>query len=145
MQKIVTFLWFEHQAEEAARFYTGIFPNSRIKHSSPMITGFELDGQTFMALNGNRNMEFTEAISLYVHCSTQEEVDHYWNAFLAEGSASMCGWLKDKYGVSWQIIPDQLSTLLNDPDKTKAERVMQAMLCMRKIDIQGLQDAYDGK
>ena len=161
-QAITPCLWFDSQAEEAARFYTGIFKNSSISaitrygqagheiHGRPagsvMTVEFELNGQPFTALNGGPHFKFTEAISFQVVCRTQEEVDHYWNK-LSEGgdpTAQQCGWLKDKYGLSWQIIPTVLSELLGDPDHEKAGRAMQAMLQMKKIDIQGLKQAYDG-
>ncbi|MEX0750351.1 MAG: VOC family protein [Dehalococcoidia bacterium] len=156
MQTIVPYLWFDSQAEEAMRFYTALFPNSRVGDVSrygegmPMPAGtvmsatFELDGQEFVALNGGPMFKFTEAISLFVKCETQEEVDRLWSALTAHGGEeSMCGWLKDRYGLSWQIIPNALGKLLGDPDPEKAGRVMQAMLQMRKIDIAGLREAYE--
>jgi predicted 3-demethylubiquinone-9 3-methyltransferase (glyoxalase superfamily) len=151
MQKITTFLWFDGQAEEAMTFYVSLFKNSRIVSTTPgpdgkMLTGtFELDGQRFMALNGGPKYKFTEAISLFVNCETQAEVDDLWRKLTADGGAeSMCGWLKDKYGLSWQIIPTALGRLLGDRDRAKAGRAMQAMLQMRKIDIAKLQRAFDG-
>ena len=163
LQKIMPNLWFDKQAEDAARFYTSIFKNSRIgkisrygkegfeQHGMPegtvMVIEFELEGQKFTGLNGGPHFKFSEAISFIVNCKTQEEVDHYWNK-LSEGGdpkAQMCGWLKDKFGLSWQIVPLALSQLMSDPDREKAGRVMNAMLKMRKIDIKGLEDAYDGK
>lgn len=151
MQKITPFLWFDNDGEEAIRFYTSIFPNSRMKDSTPgpdggFFTGtFELNGQEFMALNGGPQFKFTEAISLFVHCETQEEVDDYWAKLTAGGGEeSQCGWLKDKYGLSWQIVPNALGELLGDPDREKAGRVMQAMLKMRKIDIAKLKAAAAG-
>ncbi|MBL7866140.1 MAG: VOC family protein [Cyclobacteriaceae bacterium] len=145
MQKITTFLWFNNQAREAAAFYCSLFKNSRIVTDTPMVVVFELEGQQFMALNGGPRFPFTEAISLYVDCETQEEVDTLWNKLTANGGAeSMCGWCKDKYGLSWQIIPKTLIRLMNDPDKEKSQRVMEAMLQMRKIDIRKLEDAWRG-
>jgi predicted 3-demethylubiquinone-9 3-methyltransferase (glyoxalase superfamily) len=151
VQKITPFLWFDNDGEEAIRFYTSIFPNSRMKDSMPgpdggFFTGtFELNGQEFMALNGGPQFKFTEAISLFVHCETQEEVDDYWAKLTAGGGEeSQCGWLKDKYGLSWQIVPNALGELLGDPDREKAGRVMQAMLKMRKIDIAKLKAAAAG-
>ncbi|MBL7852066.1 MAG: VOC family protein [Cyclobacteriaceae bacterium] len=145
MQKITTFLWFNDQAREAAAFYCSLFKNSRIVTDTPMVVVFELEGQQFMALNGGPRFPFTEAISLYVDCETQEEVDTLWNKLTANGGAeSMCGWCKDKYGLSWQIIPKTLIRLMNDPDKEKSQRVMEAMLQMRKIDIRKLEDAWRG-
>jgi predicted 3-demethylubiquinone-9 3-methyltransferase (glyoxalase superfamily) len=157
MQKITTFLWFDDNAEEAINFYTSIFKNSKIKdvsrypESAPgqkgqvMTASFQLEGQDFMALNAGPRFKFTEAISLFVSCETQEEVDYYWNKLTADGGQeSMCGWLKDKFGLSWQIIPTALGKLGRDKDPAKAQRVWQAMLKMRKIDIKALQKAYDG-
>src|SRR5262245_44974213 len=113
MQKITTFLWYDGKAEEAAKYYCSLFKNSRIVHTSPLVTTFEIEGQEFMALNGGPEFKFTEAISLFVDCNSQEEVDHFWNKFIADGGeASMCGWLKDKYGLSWQIIPNRLMKLM---------------------------------
>ena len=156
MNKITPYLWFDDQAEEAMNFYVSIFKNSRITSISRygddvpgpkgkvMTATFELDGQEFMALNGGPQFKFTEAISFFVNCETQQEVDDLWKKLTADGGEeSMCGWLKDKYGLSWQIVPSILGRLLNDPDPVKAQRVMQAMLQMKKIDIKGLQRAYD--
>jgi predicted 3-demethylubiquinone-9 3-methyltransferase (glyoxalase superfamily) len=153
--KITPFLWFDGNAEEAMNFYVSIFKNSKIVSinryaEGPMkekvLTGvFELDGQRFMALDGGPDFKFTEAISFFVNCESQEEVDDYWEK-LSEGGderAQQCGWLKDKYGMSWQIIPTALPELLNDPDPEKSQRVMEAMLQMKKIDIQGLKQAYE--
>ncbi|WP_371484039.1 VOC family protein [Kitasatospora sp. NBC_00315] len=154
-QKITTFLWFDHQAEEAARFYISLFPDSRIlsvqrygevgpgEAGSVMTVAFELAGQQHLALNGGPLFPFTEAISLQVNCDDQAEVDRLWAA-LTEGGGqeSDCGWLKDRYGLSWQITPRRLMELLGDPDPIGAQRVMRAMLQMRKIDIQALEDAY---
>jgi len=145
-QKITTFLWFDNQALEAAKFYCSIFKNSKIVDPNPMVVTFELEGQKFLALNGGPQFKFTEAISLFVDCDTQEEVDEFWNKLTANGGAeSMCGWLKDKYGLSWQIIPNTLMELMGDKDQAKAQRVMQAMLKMRKIDIKTLKEAYNQK
>ena len=161
-QRITPCLWFEDQAEEAARFYTGIFKDSRIGrisrygeagrevHRRPpgtvMTVAFELDGQAFTALNGGPVFKFNEAISLQVSCRTQEEVDHYWEKLSRGGDerAQQCGWLKDRYGLSWQVIPVALMEMMADPDPVKSGRVMQAMLQMKKIDIKGLRQAYSG-
>jgi predicted 3-demethylubiquinone-9 3-methyltransferase (glyoxalase superfamily) len=157
MPKISPFLWFDTQAEEAANFYVSVFPNSRIVRTSrygeagPGVKGsvmtvtFELDGQEVIALNGGPQFEFNEAISLTVDCKTQEEVDRYWQKLSADGGAEgPCGWLKDKYGLSWQINPTVLGQMLEDPDPRKAKRVMEAMLQMKKIDIPTLKRAYEG-
>jgi predicted 3-demethylubiquinone-9 3-methyltransferase (glyoxalase superfamily) len=157
MQKITPFLWFDDQAEEAMNFYTSIFKNSKVGKVSRYPEGapgpagkvmsatFQLEGQEFMALNGGPVFKFTEAISFFVNCETQEEVDELWTKLSAGGKESQCGWLKDKFGLSWQIIPSALGKMLGDPDREKAKRVMQAMLKMKKIDIAGLQRAYDNK
>jgi predicted 3-demethylubiquinone-9 3-methyltransferase (glyoxalase superfamily) len=144
MQKIAPFLWFDGQAEEAAKFYTSIFRNSKILDSSPMSATFELDGQKFMALNGGPQFKFTEAISFYVNCESQAEIDYFWEKLSQGGGTGQCGWLKDKFGVSWQIIPPMLGAFLNDEDDEKANRVMQAMLKMEKIEIKKLREAYAG-
>ncbi len=148
MQKITTFLTFNHQAEEAARFYTSIFKNSSVTGVTPgpdgsvMSVTFEIDGQEFYALNGGPHFNFSEGISLFVSCEGQAEVDELWGKLTADGGEeSMCGWLKDKFGVSWQIIPTALGRLLGDPNPEKAQRAMQAMLQMRKIDIAVLEQA----
>jgi len=162
IQKITPCLWFDDQAEEAVEFYISIFRNSKIAniarygeaghevHGKPagtvMTVAFELDGQTFTALNGGPMFKFNEAISLQVNCETQEEVDYYWEK-LSEGGdekAQQCGWLKDKYGASWQVVPSVLPELINDPDSEKSQRAMQAMLQMKKIDIDELKRAYGG-
>jgi len=155
MQKITPFLWFDHQAEEAMKFYTSIFKNSRIGSISRygeegpgtagtvMTATFELDGQEFMALNGGPEFKFTEAISFFVHCETQAEVDELWEKLSDGGEEQPCGWLKDKYGVSWQIVPNILGELLNGPDAESSARVMKAMLQMKKIDIPTLKKAAD--
>lgn len=142
MQKITPFLWFDGRAEDAARFYTSIFKNSKIERSTDMSATFQLEGQKFMALNGGPQFTFTEAISFFVNCKTQKEVDELWEKLSAGGEKGRCGWLKDKFGVSWQIIPSALGEMLQDEDDEKSERVMQAMLHMDKIDIQGLEQAY---
>ncbi|MFE3452262.1 VOC family protein [Nonomuraea sp. NPDC059194] len=145
MQKITTFLWFDNQAEEAANHYVSVFGNSRIVEVTPMVVTFELEGQRFMALNGGPQFRFTEAISLYVDCETQDEVDELWAKLTADGGEeSQCGWLKDKYGLSWQIIPKALPRLLGDPDPARAERAMQAMLKMSKINLKEMEDAANG-
>jgi len=147
-QKITPFLWFNDNAEEAMNFYVSVFENSSVISVSKagdrvMSVTFQLDGQTFYALNGGPHFTFTEAISFFVHCETQEEVDRFWDKLSEGGAKSRCGWLKDKYGLSWQVIPDTLGKLLSDPDPVKVQRVMQAMLQMSKIEIAGLQKAYD--
>jgi predicted 3-demethylubiquinone-9 3-methyltransferase (glyoxalase superfamily) len=156
MPRITPFLWFENNAEEAINFYISIFKNSkilslnRIENAGPgkqtIVTAtFELDGQQFMALQAGPLFKFTEAISMYVDCETQEEVDYYWEKLTAGGSESQCGWLKDKFGLSWQIIPTALGQLMGDKDPAKSQRVMQAMLQMRKIDVAKLREAWEGK
>lgn len=146
MQKITTFLWFDNQAQEAAKFYVSVFKNSRIVSESPMVTEFVLDGVEFMALNGGPIFKFNEAVSLYISCEDQAEVDELWSKLLADGGQeSQCGWLKDKYGLSWQVVPKLLPQLLGSSDREKADRAMQAMLKMKKIDCAALQNAYDGK
>ena len=157
MPKITPFLWFDNNAEEAANFYTSIFKNSKINSVSrygdagpgpkgtAMTVGFTLDGQNFTALNGGPIFKFNESVSFVVHCKTQEEVDDYWDKLVAGGKESQCGWLKDKFGLSWQIVPDALLELIQDKDPAKGQRVMQAMMKMVKIDIQKLKDAYTQK
>jgi predicted 3-demethylubiquinone-9 3-methyltransferase (glyoxalase superfamily) len=154
MQKITTFLTFDGRAEEAVNFYTSVFPNSRILKTSRygdagpqpkgsfMSATFELEGQEFIALNGGPHFKFTEAISFSVSCTTQQEVDNYWKKLSAGGEEGPCGWLKDKYGLSWQINPTILAKLLSDPDPKKSNRVMEAMLKMKKIEIAALEQAY---
>ena len=156
IQKITPFLWFDHQAEEAATFYTAIFKNSKIEtvtrygeagpgpKGSVMTIAFELDGQKFVALNGGPHYQFTPAISFVVNCDAQDEVDHYWEKLTAGGKEIQCGWLVDKYGVSWQIVPNALVKMLRDKDAERAQRVMKAMFQMKKIDIAGLEAAYQG-
>jgi predicted 3-demethylubiquinone-9 3-methyltransferase (glyoxalase superfamily) len=140
MQKITPFLWFDGKAEQAMKFYVSIFKNSKIVGANR----FQLDGQEFMVLNGGPQFTFTPAISLFVNCETQQEVDELWEKLSEGGEKGKCGWLKDKYGLSWQIIPSVLGKLLHDKDAEKAKRVMQAMMRMNKIDIKALQKAYDG-
>ena len=156
-QKITPCLWFDTQAEEAANFYISVFKNSRVKHvsrygkagrevhgkeaGSVMVVEFEIDGQSFTALNGGPHFKFTPAISFFISCQTQSEVNDLWNKLSKDGEKSRCGWLKDKYGISWQIIPDILGKLLTDKDAAKADRVWQAMLQMGKIEIKKLQAA----
>jgi len=151
MKKITPFLWFDTQAEEAMNFYVSIFKNSKVLRVTPGPNGsafsvnFELEGQEFIGLNAGPQFKFNEAISFLVDCKTQEEVDGLWNKLVADGGEeSMCGWLKDKYGLSWQIIPSTLGELMGDQDPEKAKRVMDAMLKMNKIIISDLQQAYDG-
>ncbi|MDB6028910.1 MAG: hypothetical protein JWM68_5133 [Verrucomicrobiales bacterium] len=144
-QSVTPFLWFDGRAEEAATFYTSIFENSKIISVSPMLATFELAGQRFMALNGGPRFKFTEAISFFVSCKTQLEIDHFWEKLSVGGEKSRCGWLKDKFGVSWQIIPTILGDLLNDDDDARSQRAMQAMLKMRKLDIKKLKAAAAGK
>lgn len=151
MQKITPFLWFDTEAEEAMNLYVSIFKNSKVlgvtpgPNGSAMSVNFELEGQEFIGLNAGPQFKFNEAISFLVNCNTQAEVDELWEKLTADGGEEgNCGWLKDKYGLSWQIIPTVLSELLGDPDHEKAGRAMQAMLQMKKIDIQGLKQAYDG-
>lgn len=158
MQKIVPFLWFNDNAEEAINFYISIFKNSKITKvtrygdagpgpkGSVMVINFQLEGQEFYAINGGPHFKFTEAISLFVNCETQVEVDELWAKLLADGGKeSQCGWLKDKFGLSWQIIPTVLMRMQSDLDPEKAKRVMEAMMKMVKIDIGKLQQAYEGK
>ncbi len=161
MQKITPFLWFDDNAEEAVKFYTSIFKNSKIGKiarydkagekvagrpaGSVMTVEFQLEGQEFVALNGGPHFKFTEAISFVVNCETQEEVDYYWEKLSEEGKEVQCGWLKDKFGVSWQIVPTILGELLSDKDAAKSQRVMQAMLKMVKLDIKKLKQAAKGK
>lgn len=155
MQTITPFLWFDTQAEEAANFYVSIFTNSKIlgvsrygeagpgPKGSVMTARFQLDGQEFIALNGGPHFKFTEAVSFSVDCKTQAEVDAFWQKLSAGGEEGPCGWLKDRYGLSWQVVPAALGQMLSDPDPKKSKRVMEAMLKMKKIDIQGLRRAYE--
>ena len=141
-QKITPFLWFDGKPGEAAKFYTSIFKNSKITSTSPMSATFELAGQKFMALNGGPMFKFTEAISFFVSCETQTEIDYFWKKLSAGGKVQQCGWLKDKFGVSWQIVPSILGELLNDEDEAKSQCVMEAMLKMVKLDIKKLKQAH---
>jgi len=155
MQSITPSLWFDTEAEDAANFYVSVFKNSQVLNVSRygeagprpagmvMTVDFELDGQGFIALNGGPDFPFTEAVSLQVNCETQEEVDRYWSVLSEGGEEGPCGWLKDRFGLSWQIIPVALSELLNDPDAAKAQRAMAAMLQMKKIDIAALRAAAE--
>src|SRR4030095_1551008 len=159
MQRISPFLWFDDKAEEAVKFYTSIFKNSKITNvarygeagaqvsgrpkGSVMTVAFQLDGQEFIALNGGPQFKFTEAVSFVVNCQTQEELDEYWKKLSDGGQEVQCGWLKDKYGLSWQLVPTVLEQLMSDPDPKKTERVMRAMLQMKKLDIKGLKQAYE--
>jgi predicted 3-demethylubiquinone-9 3-methyltransferase (glyoxalase superfamily) len=150
MNKITPFLWYDNQAEQAMNLYVSLFPNSKILNVSPGPGGvassveFELEGLRFMAFNGGPHHKFTEAISLFVDCKSQEEVDELWEKLSEGGEKSSCGWLKDKFGLSWQIIPSTLGELLGDKDPVKAKRVLDAMLQMKKIEIKELRKAYDG-
>jgi predicted 3-demethylubiquinone-9 3-methyltransferase (glyoxalase superfamily) len=164
MQKITPFLWFKDNAEEAAKFYTSIFKNSKIGRilryseevaevsqsgqpaGSVLTIEFEIEGQKFVALNGGPQFKFNESISFVVNCETQKEVDYFWEKLTADGGGeSQCGWLRDKFGVSWQVVPTVLIDMLHDKDAKKSERVMKAMLQMQKIDIEKLEAAYRGK
>jgi predicted 3-demethylubiquinone-9 3-methyltransferase (glyoxalase superfamily) len=153
-QKITPFLWFDHQAEEAANFYASIFPNSRIVQivrygsagpgppGSVMTVAFELEGQSFVALNGGPHFKFTEAISFVVNCQTQDELDSYYERLSTGGAEVECGWVKDKFGLSWQIVPAVLPELLSDRDSERTGRVMKSLLSMKKLNIRALKDAY---
>jgi predicted 3-demethylubiquinone-9 3-methyltransferase (glyoxalase superfamily) len=162
-QPLIPCLWFDTQAEEAARFYTGIFKNSKLGaitrytevghevHGRPagtvMTVEFELNGQTFTALNGGPHFKFNEAVSFQIMCRTQEEIDHYWNKLTQGGDpkAQQCGWLKDKFGLSWQVVPTVLEEMIKDPDREKSGRAMEAMLQMKKLDIAALERAFEGR
>jgi len=162
MQKITPFLWFDDQAEQAAKFYTSVFKNSKVDRilrydeasakaagrpaGSVLTVELEIEGQKFTALNGGPQFKFNESVSFVVNCEIQEEVDYFWEKLTADGgNESQCGWLKDKFGLSWQVTPTVLIDMLHDKDPEKAERVMHAMLQMKKIDIEKLKDAYAGK
>jgi predicted 3-demethylubiquinone-9 3-methyltransferase (glyoxalase superfamily) len=157
MQKITPFLWFDGKAEEAANFYVSIFKNSRIDHvsrygdagpgpkGSVMIVSFQLEGQKYTALNGGPQYKFTPAISLFVNCEDQAEVDHLWERLSSGGATQRCGWLTDKYGVTWQIIPKALMELMQDKDPLKSQRVFKAMMKMNKIEVEDLKKAYRGE
>jgi predicted 3-demethylubiquinone-9 3-methyltransferase (glyoxalase superfamily) len=160
MQKISPFLWFDNQAEEAANYYVSVFKNAKIistthynkagsqvsgqAEGSVMTVAFQLNGQDFTALNGGPNFTFSEAVSFVIQCDNQQEVDEYWDKFIADGGEEgQCGWLKDKFGLSWQVVPAELETVLNDPDPARAERAMQAMITMKKLDINAMKQAAD--
>jgi len=150
MQKITPFLWYDNNAEEAANFYTSIFKSAKVlnvgrRDGKVLTVNFELEGQPFIALNGGPLFPFTEAFSIFVSCDTQEEVDNYWNKLLDGGTPSRCGWLKDKYGLSWQIIPKAVMELLSDPDPEKSNAVFQAMMKMDKIIVAVLEKAHEGR
>jgi predicted 3-demethylubiquinone-9 3-methyltransferase (glyoxalase superfamily) len=158
MQRLVPNLWFDNDAEDAAKFYTGIFPNSRIvttayypkaaegvsgkRAGSVMTVEFELDGQPFVALNGGPDFKFNESISFVIPCADQEEVDYFWSRLTDGGEESMCGWLKDKFGLSWQVVPDRLNQMMEDKDERKVEAVTAAFLQMKKLEIADLEEAY---
>jgi predicted 3-demethylubiquinone-9 3-methyltransferase (glyoxalase superfamily) len=154
--RITPNLWFDTEAEEAARFYTAIFPNSRVvsvsryPEGAPREAGtvmtvlFELDGQPFVGINGGPQFPFTEAVSFAITCETQDDVDYYWERLTDGGEEGPCGWLKDRFGLSWQVVPEGMEALLGDPDAQRAERAMQAMLQMRKLDVEALRRAADG-
>ena len=160
-QKISPFLWFDNQAEEAANFYVSVFKNSRIKavsrygeagrevhgreSGSVMVVDFELDGQSFAALNGGPLFKFNEAVSFQVNCDSQAEIDHFWSALTEGGRESQCGWLKDRFGLSWQVVPSQLPQIMSGGDAARQDRVMTAVMGMKKFDIAALQRAYDGQ
>jgi predicted 3-demethylubiquinone-9 3-methyltransferase (glyoxalase superfamily) len=156
VKHITPFLWFDKEAEEAANFYVSVFPNSKIgsvarygeagpgEAATVMTVEFELDGKRFVALNGGPQYKFTEAVSFVINCETQDEVDDYWEKLSEGGEQGPCGWLKDRYGLSWQVVPTVLPELLTDPDSEKAQRVMSAMLQMRKLEIEPLRRAYAG-
>lgn len=160
MQKVITNLWFDTQAEEAAGFYTSLIPNSAITkvtrygHAGAEVSGmpegtvltvaFTLDGQSFIAINGGPVFQFTPAISLMISCQSQAEIDRLWDAFGREGEPGECGWITDKYGLSWQIVPEEMNRMLEDPDPARVERVNSAMLKMKKLDVEGLRRAYEG-
>lgn len=156
-QKIVPNLWFDTEAEEAAEFYVGVFENSRIVNVThyteagprdagmAMTVEFELDGQRFVGINGGPEFSFDEAVSFAIECETQEEVDYYWDKLTEDGEESQCGWLKDRFGLSWQVVPTGMEELFADPDKGRAERAMKAMLGMRKLDVAALRRAADGE
>ena len=156
MQKITPFLWFDNNAEEAMNFYVSIFKNSKVvsvvrygeagpgPKGTVMTAEFEIEGQRFVAINGGPHFKFTEAISFVINCETQEEVDYFWEKLLQGGKESQCGWLKDKYGLSWQVVPTVAIEMLKDKDAEKSQRVMKAIMQMKKIDIPTLKQAYEG-
>ncbi len=158
MQKITPFLWFDGQAEEAVNFYVSVFKNAQVTgmsrcgeegpgpKGSVLTVMFELDGEKFVALNGGPQFKFTEAVSFVVNCESQEEIDHYWEKLSAGGGEKVqCGWLKDKYGLSWQVVPTSLEKFMQDKDAARSQRVMHAMMQMKKLDIAALERAYDGE
>jgi predicted 3-demethylubiquinone-9 3-methyltransferase (glyoxalase superfamily) len=141
--KIVPCLWFDQVGEEAAKFYTGIFPDSRITHANPVTVAFELAGQPFTALNGGPHFKFNESVSLQVMCDSAEEVDHFWSALGEGGSEQQCGWLKDRFGLSWQIIPKRFIELVTSPDQAAVQRTFAAMMKMKKLDLPRLEQAFN--
>ncbi len=148
MKKVTPFLWYDRHAEDAANFYVSVFKNSKVSSVNRvdgrvMTVNFELDGQQFIALNAGPHFKFTEAISFFISCETQQEVDMFWDRLSEGGEKSQCGWLKDKYGLSWQVVPTALTKLMGDPDPAKSKAVLDAMLKMKKIVIADLQAAYD--
>jgi len=161
MKPIVPCLWFDNKAEEAARFYTSVFKDSKILGTayygpaasaasgrpagSVMTVSFEINGQEFLALNGGPEFKFSEAISFIVKCKNQDEIDEYWSKLSEGGTPSVCGWLKDRYGMSWQIVPESMNKMIEDKDRAKSDRVMEAVVKMKKLDIRALEDAYEGK
>jgi predicted 3-demethylubiquinone-9 3-methyltransferase (glyoxalase superfamily) len=157
MPRISPFLWFDNQAEEAVNFYTSVFENSKVGRvmrygdagpgpsGSVMTASFEIEGQAFVALNGGPMFRFTEAVSFVVNCETQAEVDHYWDKLVEGGTPQQCGWLKDRFGLSWQVVPAALVDMMGDKDAAKSKRVVEAMMKMVKIDIPTLRRAYDGR
>lgn len=145
MQKITPFLWFDGNLEEVVNFYVSVFPNARVERVNPMTAAFVIEGQDFLALNGGPQFKFNEAVSFFIRCETQDEIDYFWQHLTADGgNESRCGWLKDRFGLSWQVVPNALSDYLGGPDRAKAQRVMEAMLKMTKIDIAALQAASLG-
>jgi predicted 3-demethylubiquinone-9 3-methyltransferase (glyoxalase superfamily) len=145
VQKVTPFLWFDGKVEEAVAFYMSVFKNARVINQSPMSATFVIEGQEFMAINGGPKHKFNEAVSFFIRCETQAEVDYHWNALIADGGAEgNCAWLKDKFGVSWQVVPNALGRYLSDPDRDKANRVMQAMLKMTRIVVADLDKAAAG-
>jgi predicted 3-demethylubiquinone-9 3-methyltransferase (glyoxalase superfamily) len=146
MQKITPFLWFDCSLQEVVDYYSRIFPNTRVESVNPMSAAFMIEGQEFLALNGGPQFKFNEAVSFFIRCETQEEVDYLWRELASDGGVeSRCGWLKDRFGLSWQVIPNALTRYLGDKDRTKANRVMQAMLKMNKIEIAALDAAYNAE
>jgi predicted 3-demethylubiquinone-9 3-methyltransferase (glyoxalase superfamily) len=145
IRRITPFLWFDGEAQQAARFYCKVFKNSKIRSSSPFSVEFSLDGQDFYALNGGPHFKFTPAVSFFITCKDQKEVDYYWGKLLKGGKASRCGWLEDKYGLSWQVIPQALNECIYGPDKKGAKRAMDAMMQMVKLDVKTLKAAYKGE